>query len=156
MKIKEFINPARVLLKTKEGKGTTLDKYLKKKTEDVYSIYKHNSSSPIEVKTNKVWIDENGKEWPIYRRVIDLTGIMVNMANGYSIPYEIPNIKLVTHQEYHYIYNNQSRNVPLVGNGTILDLAYNIPDKRIDIVGNGEWLATRIFTATIEYTKTTD
>ena len=49
MTIKEFINPARIFIKTKEGKGTTLPKYLKKISEDVYSSE--------EVKTNKVWVD---------------------------------------------------------------------------------------------------
>jgi len=32
MKIKDFINPAKIFIKTKEGKGTTLDKYLKNKS----------------------------------------------------------------------------------------------------------------------------
>lgn len=35
MKIKDFANPAKIWLKTKEGKGTTLEKYLEKQNKSV-------------------------------------------------------------------------------------------------------------------------
>lgn len=149
MTIKEFINPARIFIKTKEGKGTTLPKYLKKISEDVYSSE--------EVKTNKVWVDENGKKWPVYRKKINLTGIIGNIVNGATIPCEIPNIKEVTHQEYNYMYGTRVLNFPLVEvSGNTLSVSYDTDTQTLYFVGAGSWGGHRPFTATFEYTKTTD
>lgn len=56
MTIKEFINPARIFIKTKEGKGITLDKYLAKR------------------KIKKLWENPN--------HTVDFNGQNVTFSNG--------------------------------------------------------------------------
>ncbi|MBO6243157.1 MAG: hypothetical protein J6O41_01120 [Clostridia bacterium] len=46
----------------------------------IYDVYSHN-----EVKTNKVYIDENGKEWVIYRNIITGTLPTTNFTTFITI-----------------------------------------------------------------------
>lgn len=144
MTIKEFINPARIFIKTKEGKGTTLYKYLKKISEDVYSTE--------EVKTNEVWIDASGKKWPVYKKVFLATkgneNLEIPFPDNYNLITDIDviltdvdnNVKKIPHYFSNEIWNDME-----IG-----------ASKKIMIYGSTSNYAKGQVRVTVKYTKTTN
>lgn len=143
MTIKGFINAAKIFIKTKEGKGTTLDKYLKKISEDVYSTE--------EVKTNKIWKD--GK--PIYAKTFTFSNMEVK--NGTTYNHGIDNIDTPLFNTGIFTNNDVVFTYPLFSRaGAVLEIVFS--KTFIEWIGNDVWIAqpNRTHYITLEYTKTTD
>lgn len=108
--------------------------------KDVYSIE--------EVKTNKVWVDDNDKEWPIYRKtfvfgeaILVLVGEWVNIIEISSLNLKgLIDIKLLDRND-------------LAWTGTLSKIQSNY----LQLAGigrdNTSWY---VKTLILEYTKTTD
>jgi len=147
VKIKEFINPSQIWLPTKEGKGTTLYKYLKKHEKDVYSTE--------EVKTNKVWVDENGKRYPVYRTILYKKFELPTQTNvtSYVIEHGIQNIKEAISC---VAYNDAGTRLPFIsyGQGLTSITAFNTINIEMRYFKDSYSLRTWKFIC--EYTKTTD
>jgi len=145
--INKLINASKIGIKTGEKKYTTLDKYLNKKTEDVYSSQ--------EVKTNKVWVDENGKRYPVYRTVLYKKFELPTQNNvtSYVIEHGIQNIKEAISC---VAYNDAGTRLPFIsyGQGFTAVTAFN--SINIEIRYFKDSWSLRTWTITCEYTKTTD
>lgn len=118
-----------------------------KKLENMKDVY-----SSEEVKTNKVLIDESGKEWPIYRKVFE--GTTGTGGDWASFPLNITNLNEITDMRFK-CGNSGEMYTSNFYVSTTYQIIFRLGSSKVQyLLGSG--YSNLIYKVTVEYTKTTN